>query len=41
MRRDGVIVELRKESADRFETRCYRLHLDFAGMSREPPRVVL
>ena len=41
LRRDGVIVELSEESADRFETRCYRLYLDFAGMSREPSRAAL
>ena len=36
LRRDGVMVELSEESADRFETRSYRLYLDFAGVSREP-----
>ena len=41
LRRDGVIVELTEESADRFETRCYRLYLDFAGMSRELSRAAL
>jgi DNA-binding transcriptional ArsR family regulator len=41
LRRDGVIVELGEESADRFETRSYRLYLDFAGMTREPSPVSL
>ena len=36
LRRDGVVVELREDSVDRFETRSYRLYLDFAGVTREP-----
>jgi hypothetical protein len=39
LRRDGVVVELSEDSADRFETRSYRLYLDFAGVTREPSRV--
>jgi hypothetical protein len=36
LRRDGIVVELGEDSADRFETRTYRLYLDFAGVTREP-----
>ncbi len=36
LRRDGVVVELGDISGDRFETRSYRLYLDFAGVTREP-----
>lgn len=35
LRRDGIVVELGDDSADRFETRSYRLYLDFAGVTRE------
>jgi hypothetical protein len=31
----GVVVELSEGSVDRFETRSYRLELDFAGVARE------
>ncbi len=35
LRRDGIVVELGQDSADRFETRSYRLYLDFAGVTRQ------
>ena len=35
----GVVVELSEDSVDRFETRSYRLYLDFAGVTRELPQV--
>ena len=35
LRRDGIVVEVGQDSADRFETRTYRLYLDFAGVTRE------
>ena len=35
----GVVVELAESSVDRFETRSYRLYLDFAGIAREQARV--
>jgi DNA-binding transcriptional ArsR family regulator len=35
----GVVVELSEDSVDRFQTRSYRLYLDFAGVSRELPQV--
>jgi hypothetical protein len=35
LRRDGIVVEVGQDSADRFETRSYRLYLDFAGVTRE------
>jgi hypothetical protein len=41
LRRVGVVVELGEDPVDRFETRSYRLYLDFVGMSREPARVAL
>jgi hypothetical protein len=41
LRRDGVVVELGEDSADRFETRSYRLYLDFAGVTCEPAGVTL
>jgi Helix-turn-helix domain len=37
----GVVVELSENSVDRFETRSYRLYLDFAGVTRERPQVSL
>lgn len=37
----GVVVEIGENSADRFETRCYRLYLDFAGVARERVRTGL
>jgi Helix-turn-helix domain len=39
LRRDGIVVELGGDSVDRFETRSYRLYLDFAGVIREPLRM--
>ena len=35
LRQAGVVVELTDHSVDRFETRSYRLYLDFAGVARE------
>jgi hypothetical protein len=39
LRRDGFIVERTDRDVDRFETRSYRLYLDFAGVTRERRRV--
>jgi hypothetical protein len=39
LRRDGFVVERTDHHIDRFETRCYRLYLDLAGVIREPMRV--
>jgi DNA-binding MarR family transcriptional regulator len=39
LRRDGFVVERTGSDIDRFETRTYRLHLDLAGVMREPMRV--
>ena len=33
------MVELGEKSVDRFETRSYRLYLDFAGVTRESPQL--
>lgn len=41
LRRAGVVVELTDHEVDRFETRGYRLYLDFAGVSREQARAEL
>lgn len=41
LRAAGVVVELNEHSVDRFEARSYRLYLDFAGVTRELPRVPL
>jgi DNA-binding IclR family transcriptional regulator len=38
LRQAGVVVELTDLQADRFETRSYRLYLDFAGVAREQAR---
>ena len=35
LRHAGVVVELAGSRVDRFETRSYRLYLDFAGVTRE------
>jgi DNA-binding transcriptional ArsR family regulator len=35
LRHAGVVVELADRGVDRFETRAYRLYLDFAGVARE------
>lgn len=35
LRRAGVMVERAELSADRFEVRSYRLHLELAGVARE------
>ena len=35
----GVVAELNGDSVDRFETRSYRLYLDFAGVTREQTRM--
>ena len=35
LRRDGFVVDLGENAVDRFETRSYRLYLDFAGVTRE------
>jgi hypothetical protein len=39
LRRDGFVVELSDRDTDRFETRSYRLYLDFAGVTRERERL--
>jgi DNA-binding transcriptional ArsR family regulator len=39
LRHAGVVVEIVGVASDRFETRSYRLCLDFAGVIREPPQV--
>lgn len=41
LRGAGVVVELSSDSVDRFETRSYRLYLDFAGVAREQARAAL
>jgi hypothetical protein len=33
LRRDGFVVERTEDGVDRFETRSYRLYLDFAGVT--------
>jgi hypothetical protein len=35
LRRDGFVTEVGEAPVDRFETRSYRLYLDFAGVTRE------
>ena len=35
LRQAGVVLGLTDHSVDRFETRAYRLYLDFAGVARE------
>jgi DNA-binding transcriptional ArsR family regulator len=35
LRGEGVVFELSGDSVDRFESRSYRLYLDFAGVARE------
>ena len=35
LRHAGVVVEVAHLAADRFESRSYRLYLDFAGVARE------
>lgn len=37
----GVVAEIGEDSVDRFETRSYRLHLDFAGIALQQARVAL
>ena len=39
LRRVGVVVERSEHGSDRFEVRCYVLHLELAGVTREPPTV--
>jgi DNA-binding transcriptional ArsR family regulator len=41
LRGAGVVVELGEDSVDRFESRSYRLYLDFAGVTRERSQVPL
>jgi biotin operon repressor len=35
LRRVGVVVERSEHANDRFEVRCYVLHLELAGVTRE------
>lgn len=39
LRGAGVLVDLGEGPFDRFESRSYRLYLDFAGVTRERPPV--
>jgi hypothetical protein len=35
LRQVGVVVERSEHANDRFEVRCYVLHLELAGVTRE------
>ena len=35
LRQVGVVVERSERTSDRFEVRCYVLHLELAGVTRE------
>jgi DNA-binding MarR family transcriptional regulator len=39
LRRAGVVVERSAPFVDRFDTPCYQLYLDLAGVTREPVTV--
>ena len=41
LRHAGVVVEVAGLASDRFESRSYRLYLDFAGIARERVRIGL
>jgi DNA-binding transcriptional ArsR family regulator len=41
LRHAGVVVEAAGLESDRFESRTYRLYLDFAGVAREGARTLL
>ncbi len=41
LRHAGVVVKVAGLASDRFESRSYRLHLDFAGVAREEARIEL